>query len=146
VGLFKSKNLTAAQRTHQKWLSKYIKLRDADMDGNCTCCTCGEVKRYDDRTMHAGHCFRADMEGVVSNEFNVHVQCAYCNTYGDGRPAFHADFIVQQHGQDVFNELLTLAKEGITFKDYDERKEWYMERARYWKKQYEELKEIKDVE
>lgn len=146
MGLRKSKNLTAAQRTHQKWLGKYVRYRDSDSEGNCTCCTCGTVEKWDSGKMNAGHCIEAQIEATVSNEYNVHAQCVRCNRGENGRAAIHAQHIMVTHGKDVFEELLTLAKEGITFDSYDERKEWYMERARYYKERYEELMEARNEE
>lgn len=107
------------------------------------CCTCGEVLPYDEGVVDCSHWIEASVEATRYNEFNAHASCKSCNMSDNGMAAFHGKFIQLQHGNEIYEELLTLAREELIFESYDDRKEWYMEWARYYKQQYEELLEMR---
>jgi hypothetical protein len=93
--------------------------------------------------MNAGHCIEAQVEFTVSNEFNVHPQCVPCNQSENGRAAIHAKYIMLQHGETIFYELVAMAQQPMEWESPKDRIEWYMERARHWKEQYEYLLEAR---
>ena len=99
----KSKNKKTAKQKADKEFSRFIRLRDADENGVCVCCTCG--KRHYWKQIHAGHWRKRDKEATRYDERNVHAQCNYCNTYRGGEEYEHFLHIVEKHGEDVADEL-----------------------------------------
>ena len=63
--------------------SLYIRLRDADKNGFCTCITC--KKKYHYKELDAGHFISRRHFSVRYDPFNVYSQCRYCNRYNAGQ-------------------------------------------------------------
>ncbi len=102
--------------------SRYIRLRDAlkycrergvelsqfnrpeDIIGSCV--TCGAVKSW--IRMDNGH-FKGrgigGASGVYFDERNQHLQCKRCNGFEGGRPDEYREFIIEEYGQEVLDEL-----------------------------------------
>ncbi len=102
--------------------SRYIRLRDAlkycrehgidlsqfnrpeDIIGKCV--TCGKVKSW--IRMDNGH-FKGrgsgGGSGVYFDERKQHLQCKPCNGFEGGRPDEYREFIIEEYGQDVLDEL-----------------------------------------
>jgi hypothetical protein len=57
--------------------SKYIRLKNADKDGNCRCVTCGVTKHW--KEIHSGHFIDGRSYAVLFDERLVHPQCFHCN-------------------------------------------------------------------
>lgn len=100
--------------------SEYIRLRDADTNGSCTCITCGrtgDIKEFD-----AGHFVPRDKKATRYDERNVNAQCQYCNRYRAGEQYRHGQEIDLKYGEGTAQELIEQSKQiikaGITF--YDE--------------------------
>lgn len=91
--------------------SRFIRKRDADPDGFCTCVTCGERRHMSE--MHAGHFVRRRHMAVRWDELNVHPQCVYCNTFLDGNEAEYARFIIDTYGRDTFDRLLAAKRSTV---------------------------------
>tara|TARA_R100000231_G_scaffold139539_2_gene121160 strand:+ start:1298 stop:1684 length:387 start_codon:yes stop_codon:yes gene_type:complete len=93
--------------------SIYVRLFNADKNGNCKCITCGKQQHY--KQLHAGHfisrrhlCTRWDLN-------NVKPQCIYCNTYQQGR---QYEFSLQL-GKKLSQDLLKKSKEVCKFAPSD---------------------------
>ena len=105
-----------------KACSRYIRLRDAlkycrkygidlnqfnrpeDIIGKCV--TCGKVKSW--IRMDNGHFKGRGIgggSGVYFDERNQHLQCKTCNGFEGGRPDEYREFIIEEYGQDVLDEL-----------------------------------------
>lgn len=108
-------------------MSRYIRLRDAlayclthDIDLGqftrpedilCECVTCGVVKSW--IRLQGGHCIPRGLggrSGVYFNEKNLGAQCAPCNAWEQGRRKEFEAAIIEQHGQEVMDELIRLDK------------------------------------
>tara|TARA_R100001440_G_scaffold6819_1_gene13750 strand:+ start:2739 stop:3137 length:399 start_codon:yes stop_codon:yes gene_type:complete len=63
--------------------SLYIRLRDADKNGFCTCITC--KKKYHYKELDAGHFLSRRHFSVRYDTENVYSQCRYCNRYNAGQ-------------------------------------------------------------
>ncbi len=66
-----------------EWFSKYIRLKFADDQGNCTCYTCGVVKPWN--KMQAGHGIGGRTNNILFNEDVVRPQCYSCNIMHYGK-------------------------------------------------------------
>ena len=71
------------KRKTWEWFSKYIRLKYADHQGNCTCYTCGAVKPW--KKMQAGHGISGRTNNVLFNEDLVRPQCYGCNIMQYGK-------------------------------------------------------------
>lgn len=84
--------------------SRFIRLRDADKDGLCVCCTCGQRKPWEE--MHAGHFVGREAKNTRWEEKNVHAQCPDCNTYHEGRKPEYTLFLQRKYGAEIVEQLV----------------------------------------
>ena len=94
-----------------KWFSVYVRLRDADEDGNVTCCSCGKTQFW--RDADAGHFIGRKIRATRYCEKNVNAQCRYCNRFLDGNSAGYATFLISKFGIKILEDL-DLASRGTT--------------------------------
>jgi hypothetical protein len=137
--------------------SRYIRLRDAVLTTGGTeygkCYTCGKVIPV--KGSHAGHWISRHRLGVFMNEHNVHLQCAGCNLYGNGREVEYQAHLLKDYGEDILSCLTRAA--GRTYvklraDDWRELEAEYKRRAEFiaeneyvpeWKDAYmEKLREV----
>lgn len=101
------------QRTWEVF-SKYIRLRDSDEFGYCTCCTCGTVRYWEKDGMQAGHFLDGRGNSILFEETCVHAQCNICNGtdkyYKTGRDTKtnYTLFMLDKYGRDEVNRLRAL--------------------------------------
>ena len=86
--------------------SKYIRLKYADDNGNCTCVTCGTVKPWTE--MQAGHSIGGRMNSILFHEEIVHPQCVSCNIFQNGNYTQYTLYMIDRYGRDRFEELIKL--------------------------------------
>ena len=89
-----------------KVFSEYIRRRDADSNGICTCFTCcfkGEWKRFD-----CGHGIGRQHWATRYNEQNNHAQCKRCNGFEGGRREVYKQRMNERYGENTW-ELMELA-------------------------------------
>jgi hypothetical protein len=141
MGLYRSKNITAAKRTADRWFSLYIRLRDADKDGNIKCVTCGAEYHFNDNKIDAGHFIEADNMATRYHECNVHSQCKACNLSANGKMYQHGEAIKILHGEEIPDGLI---KESKTTLKYD--KKQLMVLARLYKSWCIDLAKTKNIE
>lgn len=130
-----------------KIFSEYVRLRDADQNGNCVCCTCGEIGYWASglRGMHAGH-FHGKKGKARYDEQQVHAQCYTCNMVWDragqkGRPREYTIFMSKRYGQKTVDRIL---KEK--FEVYKLRCSDIEEMINHYEDQIEKLKEEKGLD
>lgn len=141
MGLYKSKNITNARKTADLWFGRYIRIRDCDPKTmELECITCGKVEQFGNRKMDCSHWIEASVDATRYNEYNAHACCKRCNLSDNGMAAFHGKQIQLLHGEDVYEELLTLAQKDITLSI-----EETMEQARKYKQMAEELAKQKGI-
>lgn len=92
-----------------KWFSIYIRLRDADGRGYCTCFTCGRVKYW--REMDCGHGVPRQHKATKYNEMNNHTQCKRCNAFEGGRMDAYAKEVDARYGIGTWDKLLFASKQ-----------------------------------
>jgi hypothetical protein len=116
-----------------KVFAQYIKLRDTDKDGFCSCCTCGKRLKWNDSQAHAGHFVPGRTNNILFDEGITHVQCSYCNLFLYGNQARYAEFMMKKYGYDwgTINEIL--ARKHIpkkyTLQDLDELYNFYLDQV-----------------
>ena len=91
--------------------SRYIRLRDADESGICTCVTCGTRAPWNE--MHAGHFVKRQHKAVRFDPYNVRAQCVKCNLYGGGCQDEFGYRILKEHGGNTLERLIA-AKHQVT--------------------------------
>lgn len=110
-----------------KWLSYFCRLRDAiewnkkypeDITGIdpkrlvVKCCTCPRVGNWF-YSMQAGHFIpkgKGGQSGVAFDERNVHAQCKDCNGFHQGKALEYLDYMMEEYGYEVVQELRKLDK------------------------------------
>lgn len=102
--VMKKKGVRLWKKKVWKVFSDYIRERD-----NWTCITCKKVA-YGQK-MHAGHFVPRAHSSTFLDEKNVHAQCCYCNTYGNGEPHIYAAELVSRYGQEEFEALIKRGRE-----------------------------------
>jgi len=95
--------------------SEYIRLRNADKNGNVTCFTCGKVEYWKRKGMQAGHFQSRKHYATRWDEINVQVQCSGCNVFKYGEQYKFALNIDKQFGDGTAEELFIKAKEIVKF-------------------------------
>lgn len=88
-----------AKMREKAWrmFSVYIKLRDADENGVCECCTCGRKLDWDSKDCHAGHFIPGRSNAVLLDPAIVHAQCSSCN-FNDGEQGRYLLFMKRKYG------------------------------------------------
>ena len=99
-----SRNKSLAKKKADKYFSEYIRIRDADSSGICTCCTCGKKAHW--KEMDAGHFISRNHIATRYDEYNAHAQCPRCNRFESGRQYEHGKFIEEQHGKQTLERIL----------------------------------------
>lgn len=97
-----------------KWFSIFIRLRDANDEGICKCCTCGKFAFWKGGIMQAGHGVSRNHWGTRYNERNVHAQCSGCNAkhIGGGRQAEYAQFVNKRYSEPNQWDILQASRDG----------------------------------
>ncbi len=80
--------------------SLWVRLSNADINGNVKCFTCGRVNHY--KETDAGHFIHDRLD---YDEYNIHPQCTYCNRYRHGNLIEYTLRMVRLYGQEVVDEL-----------------------------------------
>ena len=138
MGLNKSKNLSSAKKTADGWFSKYVRLRDADVNGMCKCITCDTVKHW--KEMDAGHFQSRRYMSTRYHAQNCHSQCQKCNQYGAGEQYKHGQEIDLLYGEGTADFLNSLSRSI-----YKTNKTEIMETAKEYKIQAEYIAEQKGI-
>ena len=101
----KSKTKSAAMRRADMWFSRFVRLRDADKGGTCSCCACGRLMHWRGDGCHAGHFVRRGRQSTRYDERNVNAMCVRCNTFLDGAEWEHGRYIDAVRGGGTAAEL-----------------------------------------
>lgn len=86
-----------------KWFSIFIRLRDSDDKGFCTCVTCGAIRFW--KNLDCGHWIKRQHMATRFNEKNCAAQCKPCNAFEQGRDADFERYIIKKYGQQTRNLL-----------------------------------------
>lgn len=87
--------------------SRYVRKRDADEYGYCSCITCGRQHLWSHgNQMNAGHFMSRGKYGTRWEEKNVNAQCVACNKWQAGRQFEHGIAIDLKYGPGTADWLL----------------------------------------
>jgi len=100
------KTLKSTKLRAWKVFSEYIRKRDADRNGICTCITCGVKKHYSD--MQAGHGMGGRMNSILFSPVLVNCQCKSCNIFRGGNYDEYHKVLLERHGEEGYYDLLRL--------------------------------------
>ena len=90
--------------------SQYIRLKNADKNGHCTCVTCGKKGYWEKDGIHAGHFISRKHYATRWDEKNVHPQCHYCNTYQYGEQYKYSLFLGANLSEDLLSKSNIITK------------------------------------
>jgi hypothetical protein len=100
-----------------KAFSEYIRQKNADENGICTCISCGKTQRWED--VDAGHYINRKHLALRWNEINVQPQCRACNRFDEGNlPAFGIA-LQKKYGPDIIEKLLASKKSIMKYTQYE---------------------------
>ncbi len=98
--------------------SQYIRLKDADHNGNVTCFTCGKVEHYK-KGMQCGHFQSRKHYATRWLELNVAVQCAGCNVFRYGEQFLFSKNLDKKYGKGTAEKLYIKSKETVKFSNHE---------------------------
>lgn len=99
----KSKN--PHKRAHDRaWdaISLYIRMSNADINGNVKCFTCDKAWHY--KEIDAGHFLHGNNMDFI--EENIHPQCTACNRYRSGNAIEYTVRMIKLYGNEFVEELI----------------------------------------
>ena len=113
-----------------KVFSLYIRLRDSDENGFCTCYTCGKVAHY--KEMQNGHFWSRTHLSTRFNEDNCKVQCVGCNIFKKGNYIEYTKRLLKELGEEKFNELEQLKNSTVKISkaEYEQMIEHYNQKIK----------------
>lgn len=121
------------------WMSKYIRLRDADENGYCRCITCGKIMFWqDDHRCQNGHYIGRGNMNTRFDEKNCHAQCFDCNCNHEGWKQHYEKALIEKYGE---QEVALLEKRGHEFRKFSAFELRAI--ADYYRKRFNELKKLK---
>jgi 5-methylcytosine-specific restriction endonuclease McrA len=91
--------------------SKYIRLRDSDDNGYCTCISCDNVAYY--KECDAGHFISRNRKIVKFNEYNVNAQCQRCNRFENGAQYRYSISLDKKYGEGTAEFLSNLSHTAV---------------------------------
>lgn len=118
--------------------SIYIRLRDANEDGFCICCTTGRMVHW--KLCDAGHFMGRRHNATKYDERNVHAQSRGSNRFNSGDQYAHSQFIEKKYGRGTADLLLVLSRNKKSFSQFD-----IDELTKYYKSEVERIKKEKGL-
>jgi len=122
--------------TLDRVFSEFIRLRDSDAEGYCTCITCGQ--RFFWKDGDAGHFIQRDRKATRWDEKNVAAQCKHCNRFRGGEQFIFGKAIDKKYGAGTADSLKTFSQ--ILFKVDNS---WLAYHIGFFRARTKELKKLK---
>ena len=136
----KSSGNTDYQRARDRadeWMSKFIRLRDADASGYGRCISCGKLVHWSEADN--GHFINRGHLNTRYDEQNCNLQCRSCNRFDEGNNEGYRRGLIAKYGEEVVNHLYL--KKHI-FRKYSVFELKAI--ADYFREKFNELKKIKN--
>lgn len=114
--------------------SKYIRLRDADENGICTCFTCGRKTVWNKNT-DCGHGIPRQHKATKYNEQNNHAQCKPCNGFQGGMREVYKERMDERYGEGTWDKMLIASRQTVKL-DYALMEEHYKNLVKQIREQY----------
>jgi hypothetical protein len=119
-----------------KVFSEYIRLRDSDENGICTCITCGVMHHW--KNMDNGHFIKRQHMLLRFSEINCNAQCRKCNWLGQGEDYKYTIALQKKYGDGIVEKLLIMKKIPMKFTQFE-----IDELEKYYKNKLKQLQEEK---
>lgn len=103
----RAKNGTITKAKVWSVFSKYIRMRDADFNGNIICPTCGKTFHWS--VSHAGHALPGRKLDVLFDENIVYAQCSIDNIWKNGCYPEYAIYLIKKFGLEWYDERVKRA-------------------------------------
>jgi hypothetical protein len=97
--------------------SIYIRNRDADENGICTCITCGLRRHW--KQMDCGHGIPRQHWGTRYDERNNSAQCKKCNGFEGGSQEVYSKAVDKKFGPGTWDLLLVKKQTGKRLSDFE---------------------------
>lgn len=110
---WKGKTVAACIKIVASLVQKSVRMKHADDNGMCICCTCGVEKHYTE--LDAGHFVSRKFKNTIFDERNIRPQCQACNRFKNGEPAKYAIYLKEEIGEKEFFKLLYASQEPRKF-------------------------------
>lgn len=144
----KKQTVASLKRSLKRIFSEYIRLRDSDENGFCTCISCGRkhywrgVKHLGIKpVMQMGHFIQQKGHpSIMFNPFNAHAQCSYCNGFLQGNQYLYGKKLEKMYGKKIVDDLFAKSKDEFIFT-----KDWLHRNITYYKKEVDRLKKSKKL-
>jgi len=126
----KQKTLSKLKKELDTIFSRFIRLRNADQNGNTQCVTCGKVDRW--QNLQCGHFMSRRYLATRFHEVNCFVQCVSCNIFKSGEQWKFGKFIDKNLGEGTSELLATIAHTNVKFMrhEYEEKIKHYTEEVK----------------
>ena len=121
-----------------KVFSEYIRLRDADENGICTCFTCGLKRHW--KQMDCGHGIGRQHKATKFNEKNNHAQCKRCNGFEGGMREVYKQRMDEKYGEGTWDRMELVSKQTVKYSQHD-----YDAYERLYKIEVKRLKILKNL-
>lgn len=110
-----------------KWCSTYNRMKDCNMEGYGSCCTC--PKRLHWTEGDAGHFQGGRGSGILFYDNGIHLQCKYCNGPGSGEQYKYGKYLEKRYGEGEVEKQQKMRHElnRYTRQDYQNMIEHYKE-------------------
>lgn len=118
--------------------SQYIRLRDADNNGNIQCYCCGKILPW--KESENMHFIPRQHMSLRFSEINCHAGCTRCNHFLNGNIEMYTIHMKKDYGEDIV-ERLTVARNRVNKINVAE----YEIMIDYYKKEVERLKNEKGL-
>lgn len=126
IVIIRIKSLPDIKKELGQKFRKRIRLRDADINGFASCCSCGKRIQYGTGNYQAGHYIPVGVSSFLAYEDrNCHAQCSSCNTFKRGNPLEYRAFMIKTYGEELERELWDSRKQSAK-----RTREWYAERIK----------------
>ena len=113
-----------------KVFSEFIRLRDSDENGICTCITCGAKHHW--KNMDNGHFVKRQHMALRFNEINCNAQCRKCNWLGQGEDVKYAEALKKKYGNDIVDKLMVAKRQTNKLSQFyiDEMTKYYSQKLK----------------
>jgi hypothetical protein len=118
-------SLAKAKERAWKAFSLWVRMSNADINGNVKCITCPKIIPW--REAQAGHFISGRTNAVLFSEEGVHPQCVGCNMFGRGKWTEYFEKMVELYGIEFVQGLIKDSHESVRYTEHD-----YEELARYY--------------
>lgn len=97
--------------------SEYIRLRDSNENGFCTCITCPNIRYW--KNMDCGHGISRGHMGTKYHEENNHAQCKICNCHKRGNPVEYKKAVDKKYGPGTWEKIQAMARIPTKFGGFE---------------------------